>query len=410
MRGCVKATTRNDSGVWQVSQALPSSALCTSAWQDAQAVDCPRKSITRAAPAPVPEAFLWHFAHASLACAPVRANRVPVAWSKVPRPNPVSLWQLLQSCLNAPRCGSWWHVAQRSNLSATCDRRFRVALRTGHLRVLALQGEGRPPVIDLLRLPRVAVVARRACVAHRLPMRTLVAVCALGEPQPFEDLVDVALRARHRAVGARQLEGRLRMIEAGPRLLERHVRRVAGAAIRPEARLVDVGVARRACRRQREKRPRLVALGAVPGDGRVAAVQREPGFGRVVEGAWLERPQLGVDAGVLDVAGGAVSRDVPVNALLRPDPVPDRLVAGEAQVGRDLAAGLMALLAVVGAFERCVGARERAGGEQLPDLRTRGRGPGQDAHGEHECRESPGSNPESRVSNTGCPYHHTYPR
>ena len=50
-------------------------------------------------------------------------------------------------------------------------------------------------------------VARRARVAHRLPVRALVAVGALRELQALEHLVDVALRARH-ACGARRSAGR----------------------------------------------------------------------------------------------------------------------------------------------------------------------------------------------------------
>ena len=40
------------------------------------------------------------------------ANFVFAAWSKGAPRKPFSAWQPEQSCLNWPRCGSWWQVAQ----------------------------------------------------------------------------------------------------------------------------------------------------------------------------------------------------------------------------------------------------------------------------------------------------------
>jgi len=50
----------------------------------------------------------------------------------------------------------------------------------------------------------------------------------------------------------------------------------------------------------------------------------------VVEAPLVEGPQLALDAGVLDVAGHAVGRDVAVHADLLRDSLCDRLVAVEA--------------------------------------------------------------------------------
>ena len=64
-------------------------------------------------------------------------------------------------------------------------------------------------------------------------------------------------------------------------------------------------------------------------------VQREAGLSPVVEPALVKRPQLGVDAGVFDVARNAVGRDVAVDPPLLSDAVGDRFVAGQAPVCRD---------------------------------------------------------------------------
>jgi len=172
-------------------------------------------------------------------------------------------------------------VARRAaiELQGRLKRRPRVTLRTGDIGVFAAQGEGRSRVIDALRLPRVVRVAGGAHVAHRVTVRTLVAVDALRELQALEHLVHVALRALHGAVGAGELERGLRMVEPRAGLLERHGGRMADAAVGPETRLVDVRVAGAAHGRRREERPRLVALGAFLCDGGVAAVQWEPGLG-----------------------------------------------------------------------------------------------------------------------------------
>jgi hypothetical protein len=220
----------------------------------------------------------------------------------------------------------------------------------------------------------------------------IVAVGALRELQAFEGLVHVALRACHRAMGAGELERGLRVIEAGSRVLERHRRRVAHAAIGTQAGLVDVRVAGGAGRRQRKERPRLVALCAVPGDRCMAAVHGEPGFRGVIERLRIERPQLGVGTGMLDVTRRAIIRHVAVDTPLQPDPIGHRLVAGEAELRRDFAAGLVALLALVRALERRVCARQRAGRQELPDLRTRRRG----RYQHPDCDQQESEEPQAR--------------
>ena len=105
-------------------------------WQAAHSVFSPLKTTTFgrepfAFAAPLPPPFFpfapaaaapggtWHAAHFAVACLPVRANVVFAAWSKGTPRKDFSLWQLAQSCLNSPRCGSWWHVAQVPAFSLT---------------------------------------------------------------------------------------------------------------------------------------------------------------------------------------------------------------------------------------------------------------------------------------------------
>jgi len=93
----------------------------------------------------------------------------------------------------------------------------------------------------------------------------------------------------------------------------------------------------------------------------VLAVEGVARLGCVVEGGLVEGTELGVDAGVLDVARHAVVADVSVDSLAGVDPLRDGLVAGETTPRGDLLAGLVALLAVLETFELGMGRRERAG-------------------------------------------------
>jgi len=89
------------------------------------------------------------------------------------------------------------------------------------------------------------------------------------------------------------------MIKALRGLLEPDERRVAFCAVAAEASLVGIGVTRAARRVEREERSGLVAAVAIDG---VTAGQRESGHGGVIERLRVERTELGIAAGVLDVA------------------------------------------------------------------------------------------------------------
>ena len=64
--------------------------------------------------------LVWQAVQAAGACLPVSANLV-VVWSNGAFAKLCSLWQLLQSCLNAPLCGSTWQAAQVSYFGVTCS-------------------------------------------------------------------------------------------------------------------------------------------------------------------------------------------------------------------------------------------------------------------------------------------------
>jgi len=234
--------------------------------------------------------------------------------------------------------------------------------------VLADEGKARLVVLDLpARLEAVGRVAGGAD-AERLLVRVLVAVVAGAELRDPVVGRLVTRRARGGGVGSGQRIGGLRMVEGLDGLLEGHRRRVAAGAVRPEPALVHVVVARRAGGPGGQERAALVAGLAPGGQRRVLAVEGEPGLLEVVELLRVEGTQLRLHAGVLDVAGDAVALDVAVHALLRRDPLGNRLVAGEALLGRDLAARLVALLAVVEAFELRVRLRELAGRNQVAEV------------------------------------------
>src|SRR5512140_445924 len=133
-RGWLNVWTLKNEAVWHLSHALPSWPLWGSAWQAAQSVFNPRKSMPWSVPAPfaLPLGFvpcevtgsapdgLWQAAQASGACFPRRGNFVFAAWSKGTPFHPVSLWQEAQSCLNSPRWTSWWQAAQGAGFKRTC--------------------------------------------------------------------------------------------------------------------------------------------------------------------------------------------------------------------------------------------------------------------------------------------------
>jgi hypothetical protein len=93
----------------------------------------------------------------------------------------------------------------------------------------------------------------------------------------------------------------------------------------------------------------------------------------VVERHRVQPAGVGVDARVLGMAGDAVVPRAAVNALLRGDPLGDRLVAVEALLRRDPFPRLVALLAVFEAFEPGMGFREWAGRDEGAETLRRGR-------------------------------------
>jgi hypothetical protein len=89
------------------------------------------------------------------------------------------------------------------------------------------------------------------------------------------------------------------------------------------------------------------------------AVERESGFGRMIEGPRVHVTQLGVDARVLDVAGHTVFRG-PMDAGSSRDAFRDRLVTRQAARRRHFASGFVAPLTVRAAFELSMRLGERA--------------------------------------------------
>jgi hypothetical protein len=83
-------------------------------------------------------------------------------------------------------------------------------------------------------------------------------------------------------------------------------------------------------------------------------VEREAGFLEVVEIGCVERSDVGVTTGVLDVAHHAVIGDVAVDSALGGDALGHRFVAAQTLLGGDALARFVALLAVGDAFELCV--------------------------------------------------------
>ncbi len=247
-------------------------------------------------------------------------------------------------------------------------RRPRVALGARDRRVRPAQRETRLAVFDLLGLPGFVGVAGEAG-RERRPVWALVAVRALRVRYAPVLLVDVALGAVDPGVSPGQRECRLAVVELRFRFFERDRGRMAAPAIDTERAFVHIGMARITRLRICKKGTGLVTLRAVGGDGRVATVEDEARFCRVVERFRIERSQFAVHALVLDVAAGAVVGDVPMNALLRRDPVGHGLVAIQTQRGRDLAAWLVALLAVRRTFEPGVRLGQRSRRYQLPELR-----------------------------------------
>ncbi len=133
-RGCLNSFGRKLSVPWHVAHAVPRSPLWGSSWHAAQSVLSPRKSTTFGDLWPAPEApaaptpfapgppapgGTWHAAHFAVACLPVSGKRVFAAWSNGAPRNAFSSWQTEQSCLNWPRWGSWWQVAQLPACSFT---------------------------------------------------------------------------------------------------------------------------------------------------------------------------------------------------------------------------------------------------------------------------------------------------
>src|SRR5512144_1019600 len=102
---------------------------------------------------------------------------------------------------------------------------------------------------------------------------------------------------------------------------------------RAQLTFVRVGVARRARGLRIQERPARVTGGAFLRRCRVHAVEGEAGDRRVLEGGLIERPQLAVASGVLDVTLDAVSLYVFVDADFPEDAIRNRFVAGQTAIG-----------------------------------------------------------------------------
>ena len=166
-----------------------------------------------------------------------------------------------------------------------------------------------------VRVFHVSVVWHlRAVRSECLPVRLAVAVGAGAELEAAVDLVDVALRAVDRSVGAGQREPGFRVIELLSRVGERRGRRVACRAGRPERALVRVLMARHARRARIQERPRLVTPRTVAGKRGMAAIQREPGLHSMVECLDVEPSDVHRGTAMFSVALLAGSRDIAVNA------------------------------------------------------------------------------------------------
>ena len=171
--------------------------------------------------------------------------------------------------------------------------------------------------------------------------------------------LNVAMRAFERKL-------RLRMIELLCDLPERRRRRMTARTVGAETAIVRVLVTGRAIGRQAEIGPRFVAALACEG---MSPFEREPGLRAVIEFLRIKGAQLGVTAGMLDVTGDAAFARITVHAFLHCDPLRNRLMAGQASRGGDLTSLFVTADAIRRSFQVCVGTRERAGGDELSQLR-----------------------------------------
>ncbi len=241
-------------------------------------------------------------------------------------------------------------------------RRLHVAGAARHGLMLALQRERRAPMIDTRGPPGVGGrVAGRACAGEGGRMRVLVATRARLERDALELLARMAVDAGDRAVGARQREGRRRVIEAGRRILEGLGHRMTGAAGVPQRAPVNIAVARHAISLQGQERARLVAGLAVRRDRRMLAAERVPRLSSMIEPLGVEWAELGVDPHVLDVAGDAVLGDLAMHTALQPYPLSHRRMARQALLRGHPPAGFVARLALAQPFQLRVWSRQAAG-------------------------------------------------
>ena len=208
-------------------------------------------------------------------------------------------------------------VAARLRLETDLCRRLDVTGRTRRGGVDAVQRKRGARMVEVPGLPGIGRVALGAVRPEGLPVRFAVAVGARAGLEAPEDLVDVALRAVDRSVRAGQRETRFRVIELLPRVGKRRGRGVARRTGRPERALVGVLMARHARRARVQEGPGLVTPRTIAGKRGMAAVQREPGFRRMVELLDVERPEIRGESAVFGVAPFAAPGDVAVNALLR---------------------------------------------------------------------------------------------
>jgi hypothetical protein len=185
---------------------------------------------------------------------------------------------------------------------------------------------------------------------------------------------DVALRTLDVAMLSFQGVLRCGVIECTRRPLERHSHRMATRTIGAEAAVMRIPVTRDAGGADREIRTGLVTLIAL--QRRVKPFNRKAGFSSMIELRRIERPQLCIATGVLDMAGDTVVRDIAVDALLLCDPLGNGLMTGQAARSRNALSLLMTLHAVRATFEIRMRLRQRSGRQQSTQLARRGHGQG----------------------------------
>lgn len=220
-----------------------------------------------------------------------------------------------------------------------------------HVGMTSEQRKCGPGVIDSRRSPRLRRVARLAARTKLLPVGVGMTACARCEGDALVAAVLVTRHTGDRRMRSREGERRPAVVELGSRGGESHRSRVTVGATRSQRTSMDVVVTGRTGGRGAQERTRLVtALAGDAGRG-VQPINRKARLRRMVERTLIEGTQLRIDAGMLDVTRHAIGRHSAMDTALLRDSFCDRLVAGEALVGRDLSPRGVALEALADPLE-----------------------------------------------------------